>query len=148
MSSAIIPEIVGQTEILEESPMTPQELQRKVELETIIRSADSTEDNQKIIKGESLLLLCREKLYRGNNGKRTWPEYLKEDSHNLSINEESISHIYSYDLMAFYMLKNEILPKISTLKVFPSISQARHLMGYIPLPSKYPNNYNNEDKEK
>ena len=40
MSSSIIPEIVGQTEILEESPMTPQELQRKVELETIIRSAD------------------------------------------------------------------------------------------------------------
>ena len=148
MSSAIIPEIVGQTEILEESPMTPQELQRKVELETIIRSADSTEDNQKIIKGKALLHLCREKLYRGNNGKRKWEEYLKEDSHNLSINEESISLIYSYDLMAFYMLKNEILPKISTLKFFPSISQARHFMGYIPLPKKYPKNYNNEDKEK
>ena len=148
MSNSIIPEIVGQTEILEESPMTPQELQRKVELETIIRSADSTEDDQKIIKGKALLLLCREKLYRGNNGKRKWPEYLKQDSHNLSINEEPISHIYSYDLMAFYMLKNEILPKISTLKVFPSISQARHLMGYIPLPSKYPKNYNNEDKGK
>jgi hypothetical protein len=148
MSSAIIPEIVGQTEILEESPMTPQELQRKVELETIIRSADTTEDNQKIIKGKALLLLCREKLYRGNNGKRTWTEYIKEDSHNLSINEESISEIYSYDLMAFYMLKNEILPKLSTLKVFPSISQARHLMGYIPLPSKYPKNYNNKDKGK
>ena len=148
MSNAIIPEIVGQTEILEESPMTPQEQQRKVELETIIRSADSTEDDQKIIKGKALLLLCREKLYRGNNGKRKWPEYLKQDSHNLSINEEPISHIYSYDLMAFYMLKNEILPKISTLKVFPSISQARHLMGYIPLPSKYPKNYNNEDKGK
>ena len=148
MSNAIIPEIVGQTEILEESPMTQQELQRKVELETIIRSADSTEDDQKIIKGKALLLLCREKLYRGNNGKRKWPEYLKEDSHNLSINEESISLIYSYDLMAFYMLRNEILPKISSMKLFPSITQARHLMGYIPLPNKYPKNYNDHDKEK
>ena len=44
MSNAIIPEIVGQTEILEESPMTPQELQRKVELETIFKSADLSKD--------------------------------------------------------------------------------------------------------
>ena len=40
MSSAIIPEIVGQTEILLDSPMTPQELQRQVEVEAIFLSAD------------------------------------------------------------------------------------------------------------
>ena len=78
MSSSIIPEIVGQTEILEESPMTPQELQRKVELETIIRSADSTEDDQKIIKGKALLLLCREKLYRGKNIRKIIIMKIKE----------------------------------------------------------------------
>ena len=41
MSSAITPDVVGYTEILEESPMTPHELQRKVELETIFKSADT-----------------------------------------------------------------------------------------------------------
>ena len=39
MSSAIIPEIVGQTEILEESPMTEQEQKELIETETVIKSS-------------------------------------------------------------------------------------------------------------
>ena len=39
MSNAIIPEIVGQTEILEESPMTEQEQKELIETETIIKSS-------------------------------------------------------------------------------------------------------------
>ena len=39
MSSAIIPEIVGQTEILEESPMTEQEQKELIETETIIKTS-------------------------------------------------------------------------------------------------------------
>jgi hypothetical protein len=90
MSSTIIPEIVGQTEILEESPMTPQELQRKVELETIYKSADLSKDEQRLIQGKALIQICREKLYRGNNGGRSWEDYLKQDSKNLTSNSEPI----------------------------------------------------------
>ena len=90
MSSSIIPEIVGQTEILEESPMTSQELQRKVELETIFKSADLSKDEQRLIQGKALIQICREKLYRGNDGGRSWEDYLKQDSKNLTSNSEPI----------------------------------------------------------
>ena len=39
MSNSIIPEIVGQTEILEESPMTEQEQKELIETETVIKSS-------------------------------------------------------------------------------------------------------------
>jgi hypothetical protein len=148
MSSAIIPEIVGQTEILEESPMTPQELQRKVELETIFKSADLSKDEQRLIQGKALIQICREKLYRGNNGGRKWSEYLKQDSQNLTVDNELIKYVTSYNLMSFYMLKVEIFPEIRTFEFLPSISHAQELMGYIPLPSKNPDKYNEEDFEK
>ena len=148
MSNAIIPEIVGQTEILEESPMTPQELQRKVELETIFKSADCTKNEQRLIQGKALIHICREKLYRGNNGGRKWSEYLKQDSQNLTVDNELIKYVTSYNLMSFYMLKVEIFPEIRTFEFLPSISHAQELMGYIPLPSKNPDKYNEEDFEK
>ena len=39
MSNSIIPEIVGQTEILEESTMTEQEQKELIETETVIKSS-------------------------------------------------------------------------------------------------------------
>jgi hypothetical protein len=148
MSSAIIPEIVGQTEILLDSPMTPQELQRQVEVEAIFLSADSTKDEQRLIQGKCLIILTREGLFRGNDGKRTWPEYLKEYSHKITADGEPIKLITSHNLRAFYMLQAEILPKFQEIEILPSITQSMELMGYIPLPNKYPKNYNDEDKEK
>ena len=148
MSSAIIPEIVGQTEILEESPMTSQELQRKVELETIFKSADLSKDEQRLIQGKALIQICREKLYRGNDGGRSWQDYLKEDSKNLTSNFEPIKQTSADNLRAFYMLRAEIFPKTRTFKFFPSVSHAQELMGYLPLPSKNPDKYEEEDFEK
>jgi len=148
MSSAIIPEIVGQTEILEESPMTPQELQRKVELETIFKSADCTKNEQRLIQGKALIHICREKLYRGNKGGRNWEDYLKEDSKNLTANSEPIKSSTANNLRAFYMLRTEIFSKTQTFEFLPSISHAMELMGYIPLPSKNPDKYDEEDFEK
>ena len=148
MSSSIIPEIVGQTEILEESPMTPQELQRKVELETIFKSADCTKNEQRLIQGKALIHICREKLYRGNNGGRSWEDYLKQDSKNLTSNSEPIKSSTANNLRAFYMLRTEIFPKTRTFKFFPSVSHAQELMGYLPLPSKNPDKYDEEDFEK
>ena len=98
MSSAIIPEIVGQTEILEESPMTPQEQQRKVELETIFKSADLSKDEQRLIQGKALIQICREKLYRGNDGGRSWEDYLKQDSKNLTSNYEILKPLTAQTL--------------------------------------------------
>ena len=147
MSNAIIPEIVGQTEILLDSPMTPQELQRQVEVEAIYTSADATKDEQRLIQGKCLIILTREGLYRGNDGKRTWPEYLKEHSYKITADGEPIKLITSHNLRAFYMLRAEILPEFRTFKIFPSISHAQELMGYIPLPNKYPKDYDKNDKE-
>ena len=148
MSNAIIPEIVGQTEILEESPMTPQELQRKVELETIFKSADCTKNEQRLIQGKALINICREKLYRGNKGGRNWEDYLKQDSKNLTDNSEPIKPSTANNLRAFYMLRTEIFSKTQTFEFLPSISHAMELMGYIPLPSKNPDKYDEEDFEK
>ena len=145
MSNAIIPEIVGQTEILEESPMTPQELQRKVELETIFKSADCTKNEQRLIQGKALIHICREKLYRGNNGGRSWEDYLKQDSKNLTANAEPIKSSTANNLRAFYMLKEEIFTKTQSIEFLPSITHAMELMGYIPLPNKYPKDYNKKD---
>ena len=147
MSSAIIPEIVGQTEILLDSPMTPQELQRKVEIETIYSSADSTKTEQQIVQGKCLIILSREGLFRGNNGKRSWADYLKEDSYKITSDGQPILDFQSQRLRAFYMLNCEIFSKKSTL-IFPSISHSQELLGYLPLPNKYPKNYNDQDKEK
>ena len=148
MSSAIIPEIVGQTEILLDSPMTPQELQRQIEVEAIYTSADATKDEQRLIQGKCLIILTREGLFRGNDGKRTWPEYLKEHSYKITADGEPIKLIRSHNLRAFYMFRAEILPEFQTSEILPSISQSSELMGYMPLPNKYPKNYNDEDKEK
>ena len=148
MSNSIIPEIVGQTEILEESPMTPQELQRKVELETIFKSADVSKDEQRLIQGKALIQICREKLYRGNNGGRLWEDYLKQDSKNLTANGEPIKRTSASNLQAFYMLRTEIFSKTRTFAIFPSVSHAQELRGYLPLPSKNPDKYNKEDLEK
>ena len=148
MSSAIIPDVVGQTEILLDSPMTPQELQRQVEVEAIFLSADSTKDEQRLIQGKCLIILTREGLFRGNDGKRTWTEYLKEHSHKITADGEPIKLITSHNLRAFYMLQAEIFPKFQEIEILPSITQSMELMGYIPLPNKYPKNYNDEDKEK
>lgn len=148
MSSSIIPEIVGQTEILLDSPMTPQELQRQIEVEAIYTSADATKDEQRLIQGKCLIILTREGLFRGNDGKRTWPEYLKEHSYKITADGEPIKLIRSHNLRAFYMFRAEILPEFQTSEILPSISQSSELMGYMPLPNKYPKNYNDEDKEK
>jgi len=148
MSNSIIPEIVGQTEILEESPMTPQELQRKVELETIYKSADTSQEEKRLIQGKALLQICREKLYRGKNGGRLWEDYLKEDSHNLTANNESIQTRTAQNLRAFYMFRVEILPKRKSISFLPSATHCYQLLGFLPLPSKNPDKYNSDDLEK
>jgi hypothetical protein len=128
--------------------MTPQELQRKVELETIYKSADKSQEEKRLIQGKALLQICREKLYRGKNGGRLWEDYLKEDSHNLTANNESIQTRTAQNLRAFYMFRVEILPKRKSISFSPSATHCYQLLGFLPLPSKNPDKYNSDDLEK
>ena len=61
MSSAIIPEVVGQTEILEESPMTKQEQKELVETETVIKASFQGKMERDLAIGAGLLKIKRQK---------------------------------------------------------------------------------------
>ena len=87
MSNAIIPEIVGQTEILEESPMTEQEQKELIETETVIKSSFQGKMERDLAIGAGLLKIKRQKLYRGANGGRLWVDYLKEESAKLALKD-------------------------------------------------------------
>ena len=59
MSNSIIPEIVGQTEILEESPMTEQEQKELIETETVIKSSFQGKMERDLAIGAALLKIKR-----------------------------------------------------------------------------------------
>ena len=109
MSSAIIPEIVGQTEILEESPMTEQEQKELIETETVIKSSFQGKMERDLAIGAGLLKIKRQKLYRGISGGRLWVDYLKEESAKLTGNAEPISDQLARNLRGFYEFRCEIL---------------------------------------
>ena len=109
MSNAIIPEIVGQTEILEESPMTEQEQKELIETETVIKSSFQGKMERDLAIGAGLLKIKRQKLYRGANGGRLWVDYLKEESAKLTGNAEPISDQLARNLRGFYEFRCEIL---------------------------------------
>ncbi len=109
MSSAIIPEIVGQTEILEESPMTEQEQKELIETETVIKSSFQGKMERDLAIGAALLKIKRHKLYRGIKGGRSWPDYLKEESSKLTGSSSPITQDSARDLRGFYEFRCEIL---------------------------------------
>ena len=107
MSSAITPDVVGYTEILEESPMTEQEQKELIETETVIKSSFQVKMERDLAIGAGLLKIKRQKLYRGVNGGRLWPEYLKEESAKLTNNSEPISQKDAINLRGFYEFRCE-----------------------------------------
>ena len=62
MSNSIIPEIVSQTEILEESPMTEQEQKELIETETVIKSSFQGKMERDLAIGAGLLKIKRRNL--------------------------------------------------------------------------------------
>ena len=134
MSNAIVPEIVGHTEILEGSPMTEQEQKELIETETSIKASFKDRMERDLAIGEGLLRISRHKLYRGTGGGRTWEQYLKEESQNLTGNPEPIKTKTAERLKAFHKLRNEILLERSTLSSLPvptTYSQVIPLIGTI-----------------
>lgn len=130
MSNAIVPEIVGHTEIFEGSPMTEQEQKELIETQTICLAASKGIMERKLVLGEALFRISRNKLYRGINGGRTWEQYLKEESPKLTGNPDPLKPTAASHLRAFYQFRNEILLKADPGMVLPTApKQVRPLIG-------------------
>ena len=137
MSNAIIPEIVGQTEILEESPMTEQEQKQLIETETVIKSSFQGKMERDLAIGAGLLKIKRQKLYRGVNGGRLWVDYLKEESAKLTGNAEPISDQVARNLRGFYEFRCEILQDLYNYIILPTNkSQVTPILGYLKNPKE------------
>ena len=137
MSSSIIPEIVGQTEILEESPMTAQEQKELIETETVIKSSFQGKMERDLAIGAGLLKIKRQKLYRGANGGRLWVDYLKEESAKLTGNAEPISDQLARNLRGFYEFRCEILQDLYNYIILPTNkSQVTPILGYLKNPKE------------
>ena len=137
MSSAIIPEIVGQTEILEESPMTEQEQKELIETETVIKSSFQGKMERDLAIGAGLLKIKRQKLYRGVNGGRLWVDYLKEESGKLTGNSEPITQKDAINLRGFYEFRCEILQELNNYSILPTNkSQVIPILGYLKNPKE------------
>ena len=137
MSSSIIPEIVGQTEILEESPMTEQEQKELIETETVIKSSFQGKMERDLAIGAGLLKIKRQKLYRGVNGGRLWVDYLKEESAKLTGNAEPISDQVARNLRGFYEFRCEILQDLYNYIILPTNkSQVTPILGYLKNPKE------------
>jgi len=130
MSSAITPDVVGYTEILEESPMTEQEQLLLIEKETKIISAQAGKMERDLIIGQNLMEIKDQKLYRSKNGKRSWEEYLIQESQKLTLDGETIHYKKAQRLRSFYKFRCLILPKKDPLVPLPTaVSQLRPLAG-------------------
>ena len=137
MSSSIIPEIVGQTEILEESPMTEQEQKELIETETVIKSSFQGKMERDLAIGAGLLKIKRQKLYRGINGGRLWVDYLKEESAKLTGNSEPITQQNAIYLRGFYEFRCEILQDLGQVIILPTNKkQVQPLLGYLKNPKE------------
>ena len=137
MSSAIIPEIVGQTEILEESPMTEQEQKELIETETVIQVAFKGKIERDLAIGAGLTKIFKQKLYRGVKGGRSWPDYLKKESTKLVNASEPISVDNAFYLRGFYVFRCEILEKSGLGLILPTKKkQVRPLLAYLKKPQE------------
>lgn len=79
----------GQTTDLLESPMTPTEQAQKLQLEARSRAAAADKFEQQRIMADCLLTIYQDRLFRGENGGRSWGDYLKNDIKLLGYGELS-----------------------------------------------------------
>jgi len=79
----------GQATDLLESPMTPTEQAQKLQLEARSRAAAADKFEQQRIMADCLLTIYQDRLFRGENGGRSWGDYLKNDIKLLGYGELS-----------------------------------------------------------
>jgi hypothetical protein len=110
MTTAITPEIVGlETTILEDSPMTPAEQRKLVELETQIKTKLGNKMEADLAIGGALLQIQRERLYRSPEGGRKFEDYIKQESKRLTPDEQPIGVDTASYLRGFYYFREEVL---------------------------------------
>ena len=137
MSSAITPDVVGYTEILEESPMTEQEQKELIETETVIKSSFQGKMERDLAIGAALLKIKRHKLYRGIKGGRSWPDYLKEESSKLTGSSSPITQDSARDLRGFYEFRCEILQQSDESQILPTNkTQVKPFIAYLKKPEE------------
>lgn len=111
MTTAITPEVVGlETTVLEDSPMTPAEQRKLVELETRIKTKLGNKMEADLAIGGALLQIQRERLYRGPEGGRKFEDYIKQESHRLTPDGQAIGVETAQRLRGFYYFREEVLP--------------------------------------
>jgi hypothetical protein len=114
MTTAITPEIVGlETTILEDSPMTPAEQRKLVELETKIKTKLGSKMQADLAIGSALLQIQRERLYRSPKGGRSFDDYIKRESHRLTPEGQPIDVETARYLRGFYYFREEVLSAAS-----------------------------------
>jgi hypothetical protein len=136
MTTAITPEVVGlETHILEDSPMTEQEEKELVIVKTAIETAYSDKLERDLAIGAGLLQIFRRKLYRGKEGGRTWPEWLKAESAELTSGRGALGEDTASYLRAFYQFRVEVLRPSGhgreNLPLPASARQIRPLIGQL-----------------
>lgn len=134
MSTAIIPEVLD-VEILENSPMTEAEDKELIIVKTAITTAYADKLERDLAIGAGLLKIFRRKLYRGKEGGRTWEQWLKEESAELTGGRGTIALNTSNYLRGFYQFREEVLPQAigrsASIPLPSSPYQIRPLLGQL-----------------
>ena len=111
MTTAITPDVMGlETQVLEDSLMTPAEQRKLVELETRIKTKLGNKMEADLAIGGALLQIQRERLYRGPDGGRRFDDYIKQESHRLTPDNQPIGVDSANYLRGFYYFREEVLP--------------------------------------
>lgn len=135
MDTAIVPEVVGLTTVLEESPMTDEEQKELVIVKTAIKTAYADKLERDLAIGAGLLKIFRRKLYRGKKGGRTWEQWLSEESAELTSGRGPIDQKTSEYLRGFYQFRVEMLqpqsPGSAKVALPTSPKQIRPLLGQL-----------------
>ena len=134
MSTAIIPEVLD-IEILENSPMTEAENKELIIVKTAITTAYAGKLERDLAIGAGLLKIFRRKLYRGKEGGRTWEQWLKEESAELTAGRGALGKDTANYLRGFYRFRVEVLgsmgPGPCDLPLPASPKQVRPLLGQL-----------------
>ena len=135
-SSLVTPEVLDQdTSLLEDSPMTESEEKELVIVKTAITTAYADKLERDLAIGAGLLKIFRRRLYRSKNGGRTWEDWLRDESDELTSGRGSIGKDSAFYLRGFYQFRCEMLQPLGhgqTSTPLPtSPRQVRPLLGQL-----------------
>jgi hypothetical protein len=115
--------------------MTEQEEKELVIVKTAIKTAYADKLERDLAIGAGLLQIFRRKLYRGPSGGRTWPDWLKDESEELTAGRGALGLDTARYLQGFYQFRVEVLrspgARPETVALPTSPTQVRPLLGQL-----------------